>query len=343
MALKISNETKVGALTAIAITLLILGFNFLKGRNFSSKKFFYAKFKSVEGLLVSNPVTINGFQIGTVSNIQESDQDLQNIIVELKIVKDVRIPNTAFATIKTSPLGASAIEINLDTLNNSTSYLKSGDTLRTTSTMGLLGSLTNKLDPVLKQVKGTVGVLDSILVSVNSTLDPRTKENLQGAIANINMATMSAVASINSLQKLLNTQTGALAKTLDNVAVFTRSLADNKGKVDNIMANVEKTTDNLSKMELDKTVHQLNDAISGLKITIDKVNSTNGSIGSLINDKKIYNNLTSTVNSLNLLLQDLRLHPKRYVNISVFGKKDKTTPLMKPMVEDSTTQEQTLH
>src|ERR1700712_3133887 len=104
MAFKVTNETKIGALAAVSITLLILGFNFLKGKSYSSKTFLYAKFKSVDGLLVSNAVTIKGFQVGTVNEITEADQNLDYILVQIKITKDIKIPYTSLATVVSSPL-----------------------------------------------------------------------------------------------------------------------------------------------------------------------------------------------------------------------------------------------
>ena len=344
MALKVSNETKVGALSAVAITLLILGFNFLKGRTYTGKTFLFAKFKTIDGLLPSNAVTINGFQVGTIVDINETDADLSHILVQVKLVKDIRIPNTAMATIKSNPLGSTTMEIKFDTSQAVTSFLKTGDTLRAGVAGSIMSTITNafdqKLQPTIDKVKATLQSLDEVLLNLNSVLDPNTKGNLQSVIANANKATVSIVQSTASLEQLLNTKTGNMAKSLENVAVFSKTLADSKDEVTGIMQNVQKTTETLAKMELDKTIRSMNEAIGGLKSTIEKVNSKDGTLGSLINDKRMYNNLTSTVNSMNLLLQDLRLNPKRYVNVSVFGKKDKGTPLMKPMDEDSLTQEQ---
>ncbi len=342
MAFKVSNETKIGALAAVSITLLILGFNFLKGKSYSSKTFLYAKFKSIDGLLVSNAVTINGFQVGTVNEISESDPNMNYILVQIKITKDIKIPSTSLATVKSSPLGAPTLDIKLDTLIREPRYFETGDTIRTFVSPGLLDGLTSKLDPITDSVKITMSKLNAVLESLNSVLDPNTKGNMQSVIANTNAATANLVKSTASLNELLNTQTGALAKSLDNVNVFSKALADKHEAIGGIIDNLQKTTDNLSKMEVDKTVRKLNDAVTSLQSTLAKVNSTDGTLGALINDKKMYNNLISSTNSLNILLQDFRLHPKRYVNISVFGRKNSSEPLMKPLVEDSVTQEQKL-
>ena len=133
------------------------------------------------------------------------------------------------------------------------------------------------------------------------------------------------------MNTLLNTQTGALAKTLENVSSFTGTLKDNNEKVTQTMSHVEEATGKLAKLDLESTLTNLNGTITDLKTTIGKVNSDKGSIGLLLNDTKLYNNLTATSNKLNLLLDDVRVHPKRYINISVFGKKDKDGPLMTPL------------
>ena len=148
---------------------------------------------------------------------------------------------------------------------------------------------------------------------------------------NLNKTTGSLAISSASLQSILNTQTGALAKTLDNVSSFTGALKNNNEKLTQTMSNVEAATNKFAKLDVEKTLTTLNGTINELKSTISKVNSDRGSLGLLMNDTKLYNNLNATSNKINLLLDDVRLHPKRYVNISVFGKKDKSEVLMVPL------------
>jgi phospholipid/cholesterol/gamma-HCH transport system substrate-binding protein len=133
------------------------------------------------------------------------------------------------------------------------------------------------------------------------------------------------------LDILLNTQTGALAKTLNNLNSFTGNLANNNDKINSLVGNLDKTATNLSKLDLEKTLTTLNTTIGDLKSTIGKLNSTTGTAGLLLNDTKLYNNLTATANKLNLLIDDLKTNPKRYVNISVFGKKNKNAGLTVPL------------
>lgn len=331
--MKISNETKVGALTAIAITLLILGFNFLKGKTIlKTGNYVYAKYTDTKGIMISNPVYINGFQVGAVFDIENSDQNLSSIIVSIKLKGKYNIPINSVATIKENPLGSASIAI---ALGDGKEYLKTGDTILTASHAGLLGDVINKLGPVGDQIKTTVHSLDSVLKNINTIFDPGTKNNLQQVIANINKTTASLVISSASIQAMLNAQSGAITQSMNHVASFTKNLSDNNEKVTRMLTNVEQTTANLSKADINGTLEKLKTAIANLNSILVKAGSQDGSLGKLLNDKTLYNNLTNTVRSANILMDDLRLHPKRYVNISVFGKKDKSGPLLAPL-NDST-------
>ncbi len=330
--MKISNETKVGALTAIAIVLMILGFNFLKGRTmFKTGNFIYAEYPDAKGLMVSNPVYINGFTVGSVYEIENTDANLKTIHVAIKLKGNYNIPTNSVASIASNPLGTPSIEIKL---GNSTSFLKSGDKINTVNDAGLLGELTNKIGPVADQLRVTTHTLDSVLRNINSVFDVTAKNNLQSVIANMNRTTASLMNSSVSLQAMLNAQSGSIAKSMDNLNSFTKNLSDNNEKITGTLNNLEKTTGNLSKADIEGSVNKLKAAIDKVNGLIEKASSKDGSLGLLMTDKTFYNNLTNTVRSANILLDDLRTHPKRYVNISVFGKKDKSGPLTAPL--DST-------
>jgi len=324
----ISNETKVGSLTAISIVLLILGFNFLKGRNLTVKTMhFYAVFENIEGLTSSNAVVINGKQVGTVYST-DGGEDMRKITVALTLNQSIKIPDNSIAVITPSVLGITSIEIKL---GNSKVYKKEGDTLTSIASKGMLADAFQKIDPVLIEVSSMIRALDSVLVTVNGVFDINTKNNIKSVMANLNNTTASLAISSASLQSILNTESGALAKTLNNVSEITGTLKNSDKKIDQTLTNLETTTSKLSKLDLEKTLTTINVTISELKNTIEKVNSDKGSIGLLINDPKLYNNLSATSNKLNLLLDDVRVHPKRYINVSVFGKKDKNTPLTTPL------------
>lgn len=326
--MKISNETKIGALTAIAIVLLILGFNFLKGKSFFGKTHtLYAKYTNVQGLATSNPVMINGLQVGTVYSIT-TDKNMKEILVNMTMTKDVNIPVNSVAIIKPSLLQTVSIDIKL---GNATTYIPKNGTIATEATAGIFNDVLSKIDPVLYQVTKAVSSIDSVLMSVNRILDPSSKNNIHATLENLNKTTANLIGVSASLSVLLNTQTGALAGTLNNLNSFTSNLDKNNSKITNLVGNLDKTATNLSQLDLQKTLTTLNGTIGDLKSTIGKLNSTSGTAGLLLNDTKLYNNLTATANKINLLIDDLKTNPKRYVNISVFGKKNTAPGLTVPL------------
>ncbi len=331
--MKISNETKIGALTIIAVALLILGFNFLKGKSlFKSGNYLYAKYADLKGLAPSNSVYINGFEIGNVSEVESANKTVTEIVVTIKLKENFDIPNNSVATINSNPLGSPSIEINL---GDSRDYYKNDDTIRTTNNPGLLGTLTDKLSPVADQVTLTLHSLDSLLRNFNSVLDPNTRGNLQSVIGNLNSATASLVTSAGYLNKLLNTQTGSLSGVITNLDSFTANLAGSNATLTRTLNHVDTLTGNLARVDLDSVMLQVKSATSKLDSAMTALNSTNGSVGALLYDRGIYNNLNSTIVSLHTLTDDLRVHPRRYVNISVFGKKDKGNYITKPMNEQT--------
>ena len=326
--MKISNETKIGSLTAVAIVLLILGFNFLKGKNLTTKTMrFYAVFGNIQGLASSSAVMINGKQVGTIYST-EGGEDMRRLVVTLTMTQAVKIPDNSIAVITPSLLGTTTLEIKLGSSNT---YKNNGDTLATMASSGMFDEALQKVDPVLSQVKTAVKSLDSVLLTVNSIFDPNTKNNIRVIMENLNKTTATLALSSASLQSLLDTQTGALAKTLDNVSSFTGTLKNNNSKIDQTLTNLESTTAKFSKLDVEKTLSALDVTINELKNTIGKVNSEKGSLGLLMNDTRLYNNLNATSNKLNLLLDDVRVNPKRYVNLSIFGRRHKSEPLLVPL------------
>ncbi len=330
--MKFNNETKVGLLAVMAIGLLILGFNFLKGKSvFKTGNYLFAKYSNTKEITVSNAVFINGFKVGAVYDIDNVDADVKDILVTIKLNDKYRIPKNSIATIKESALSSPTIEIILG--DDRQNFLATGDTIHTSNAEGLFSSLSSKIAPVGDQLKETLHSLDSVLKNANSLLDARAKTDIQQSIANVNKATASLLVSSAQIQALLNAQTGALGQTLNNVNSFTKNLADNNQKINRMMSNVEKTTENFAKTDIDGTVASLKNAVEKLNGILEAVNAKDGTIGLLLNDKVLYNNLTNTVRSANILIDDLKVHPKRYVNVSVFGKKDRSTPLKAPLNE----------
>ena len=170
---------------------------------------------------------------------------------------------------------------------------------------------------------------------VTGVFDPSTKNNIKGIISNLNTTTASFALTSASLQQLMNAQNGALAHSLDNVNAFTANLNSNNEKLNDILSNAQTASAKFASIDLKQTLDTLNAAVDNFKKGSEKINSKDGSLGLLLNDKALYNNLESTTNKINILLDDIRVHPKRYVNISFFGKKDKGNYITAPLIDDT--------
>ena len=324
--MKISNETKVGILTITGLTILVLGFNFLKGKDlFTKSKKIYAVFTDLGSLEKSNEVKINGLPIGAVYDKKEKDKLVTSIIVTISLSRDVSIPDNSVAYIGSSLVGASFIVIEK---GNSTTYLKPGDTLNTRPEAGMLGEVKAQLNPTLTKVRDVLDTLKNTLSGVNGLFTDDTKGNIRQILANLNLAS-------NSLSGLMNNQTGALAKTLNNAESITAELKKNTDNISSTISNAKTASEKLAGLELKPTIDSLNAMINQLKSVTSKISSKDGTLGALINDRAIYDKLKDAILSAEILMDDLRAHPKRYVNISVFGKKDKGGALTSPSIKDS--------
>jgi len=324
--MKISNETKVGILTITGLTILILGFNFLKGKDlFKKSKKIYAVFKDLGSLSKSNEVKINGYVIGSVYNLAAKDKDMSGIVATINLSQEVNIPKDSKAMISSPLVGASYIVIQKGT---SSEFLSSGDTLMTVVDVGILDDVKAQLTPTLTKVRTTLDSLNTVFSGVNSLLNSEAKLNIQQTMANLNRAS-------SALNGMLDNQTGALAKTLNNAEAITGKLLTNTDDISATIKNAKLTTEKLAALELKPTIDSLNAMISSMKGAVAKISSKEGTLGALINDKTLYNKLTDAILSAEILMDDLRTNPKRYVNISVFGRKDKNGPITSPAIKDS--------
>lgn len=315
----ISNETKVGALTAVSITLLILGFNFLKGKNvFKKKATMYVTFQKVEGLNIGDAIKVNGLRVGAVEAMDEQDADLTKIVVGFHLTRVINIPKDSYGKIEATPLGSTAINI---AMGASKQYLQDGDTLAGIESIGLVQNIKETLQPTLENINKTLASLDVALNNVGETFNADSRKNIGRILAELATTT-------NRLSGMLEPEKGSLASTMDNVKGFTGNLKKNNDSITALVNNLTKVSRDLADADISKTVQSLESTISTLNGVLADIKGGKGSLGKLASDDQLYKNLNSTANSLNILLQDLRMHPKRYVQISVFGKKEKDGPLM---------------
>lgn len=313
--MKISNETKVGALVAIAIVLLIIGFNILKGNSLlSSSKTIYAVYHDVDGLEVANPVKVNGLKVGSVSSLSVMDKNVGAILAKLTITADIDIPQNSVASIVgTNLLGSKDIVI---TFGNARVYLQDEDTIQTAPGSSLTSSLMNDIKPLSGKVQNTLTSLDTLLSDLHSTLNNDTRKNLRSSISAFNVTMHNFSSTSANLDKLVQ-----------KLNAFTENLNNQKDTINNILSNTQKITSSLADADIASIVNELNNTVKDLDTVLSKINNGEGSLGELINDKALYNNLQSTTHNLNLLMEDLRLNPQRYVHFSIFGRKNKPQSL----------------
>lgn len=324
--MKINNETKVGLLSILALALLLLGFNFLKGKDlFNSSTKIHAMFDKLGPLEKSNLVKINGVSIGTVYDIEPTDKDISRVDVTISLSRKINIPTNSVAYISPGLVGSSTIIIEK---GDAKEFLSNGDTLSTRIDNGIFGDLSSQVSPTLVKIRSSLDSLNAVFTNINRLFDAGAKTNLQQTIANLNMAS-------NNLNKLMDLQHGPLSNTLGNVNAITENFKKNNDSITAILSNTKKFTQRLSALELEQTMDTLQVAISRMKAAISKISSPDGTLGALINDRGLYNKIHDVVLSAEILLDDLRAHPKRYVNFSVFGKKDKGGALNSPSVKDT--------
>lgn len=313
--MKIANETKIGVLTVIAVALLIMGFNLLKGNAlFSRSTTLYAVYDNVSGLAPANPVEVNGLKIGSVNSLTVVNGNVDQIRVKLTIQPGVDIPQNSVARIVSADLlGSKAIVIDF---GNATEYLQDDDTIQSAPGTSLTSNLMSDLKPLSGKIQNTLVSLDTVLNDFHSSLNNQTRNNLQSSIAELNM-TMKNLSGVSA-------QLDHLVKNLNK---FTTNLTASNDTITQILGNTRKITGDIAASDLKGTIEQMRHTVGALGEVISKIDSSRGSLGMLLNDQQLYDNLAASTKDLDLLMKDLRANPHRYVHFSVFGRKNKTEPI----------------
>ncbi|MGB5170632.1 MlaD family protein [Eudoraea sp.] len=309
MRLKLSREIKTGIIVVGGILLFILGFSFLKSTPlFNNSKTFYAIYDHVGGLQPGTQVSINGLNVGNVNNIAFKGNS-GVLVVTFSVDSSFEFSRNSLAELyDTGIIGGKGIQI-LPVFDGAPLAV-SGDTLTSGIKPGITDLVQKKLAPLQTKIEGAVSNADSLFINVNDILDEETKENLRVSIQGLRI-------TVNSFEK--------------SAALFNEILESNKGKLDSSITNINTITSNFSNLSdslaqagLAGTVRSLKATMENMQQLLAKIEQGEGSIGKLVNNDELYNNLTDASKELDLLLQDMRLNPKRYVNVSVFGKKQKS-------------------
>ena len=284
--------------------MFIIGFSYLKGNHvFISDRTFYAIYDDVEGISKGTPVTISGFNVGSIQNI-EFFNDSEKLLVKFRVENKINFSKNSIAQIyETGLIGGKALAV----ITKPGIVAKSGDTLSSAIAPGLTELVNDKLSPLQEKIESTFVSADSLLIAINNILDNQTQSNIKNTFED-------------------------LSETVENVkfstSKFENLLEENENKISNIINRIDITSSNLSNFsnsfaDLEKTIENFSKTSDNLNLILSEISSGNGTFNKLIFDDSIVNSLNSASENINLLLEDIRLNPKRYVHYSLFGKKNK--------------------
>ena len=299
--MKLTKEIKIALVAIVGILVMYFGINFLKGMNlFSTNNAYYMTFDDIQGLGASTPIYADGYKVGTVDGLEYDYKENGPIKVKVDINKDLRIPQGSKAEIVKDLMGN--LQVNLLLANNPRERVEPGGVIPGAVNGGMMDKAAN-LIPVVEKM---LPKLDSILTSVNALLaDPA----LAASLHNVETITSNLTVStreLNTLMAGLNKQVPGMIR-----------------KANGVLDNTNRLTANLASLDVQGTLNKVNQTLESAHQFTEKLNSNQGSLGLLMNDTKLYDNLTSTMSHADSLVIDLKAHPKRYVHFSVFGRKDK--------------------
>ena len=299
----------IGLTVVVSICILYWGIEYLKGINLlKPANFYYAKFEKVNGLTVASPVTVNGFKVGQVREITY-DYDTNQISVELSFEKGLKIPDGSTITFSNELLGAAALQLNLGA---SKTYMEVGSVIPTQMQGGLMDKVGNDMMPALVSILPKV---DSIVGSVNQIL---ANPAIAASVTRCDAITRELAASSAQLTELMASLNKAIPGMVHNANGVLANANALTGDLRTTTGNLNTITGNLKELPLDTTLNRINATLANVQRLTTNLNNENSSLGMLLNDKKLYQNATSTVASLDSLLQDVKKHPKKYVTIKVF-------------------------
>ena len=300
----ISKETKVGVLAAFAITVLIIGYNFLKGENvFTSTKEYFGKYEKIEGLFASNPVLINGYKVGSVSSVSMDNKTLE-LTVGIRLPGDIKIPNNSVMKIVNNDMiGSKAVEI---IFGDSKDMAKDGAFLEASQDQGIAQAVSDVLTPLTQRVNSVLGNIDTAVAGADLTT----------TLKDASLALKAFKETADKLNSLLDGKDAQIEAILTNVQVTTKSLTGLTPKIDGIIADIDKSTSDLSEVEFKLLATKIQSLAGELEKTTGAINNSEGSLGLLVNDKKMYNDLDATILKLKSLIEDIEKYPKRYYSLT---------------------------
>ncbi len=326
--MKISKEFKIGVVILIAIGGLIWGINFLKGYDIFSKKFeLYAVYPKIDGLIEANPLMVNGYKIGQVNKISLIKKNgYYQVLVKFLLSEDVKIPkNSTARAVSSDLLGTKAVEI---LYSGETEFVSSGDTLQALTEEGLKESVSKIVAPLQKKANELLSSIDSVMTIVKVVLNNQTRENLSKSFESIKLAIKSLEQTCYKLDDLVATEKAKISSILTKLNTIASMLEKNTGRIDNILGNLSTLSDSLAKAQIKEAISDADKTLKEFNVLLAKINDGQGTIGKLVKNDSLYNNLNKASDDLDKLMKDLRINPERYIHFSVFGRKDRNKPKM---------------
>lgn len=331
--MKISKEFKLGLLFVVTLGLLGWGVSFLKGKNiFSNNREFYGVYTQIEGLLVANPVTVNGMEVGQVTDIGFTGDNTGRIIITMEVQNDFNIPENTVARIYSSDImGSKAVALNL---GNSSSQATSGDTLRASVEGGIKEAVNQQVAPIKRKAENLLLSIDTVVTVIQEVFNERTRQGLENSFASIEQSLAYLKSTTYNIDTLVTSERDRLAMIVGNLEAITRNIDAKEGEINNVINNLSIVSDSIANADISTTLKKANQSIDQITAITQKLNEGQGSAGKLLNNDSLYNNLEAATNELNMLLLDIKLHPKRYVHFSVFGRGNKRNKYTPPNEEE---------
>lgn len=320
--MKISKEATIGLLVVAAITVFIWGINFLKGNSiFSTDKIFYAQYQRVDGLKKSSPITLRGLKIGQIKSIEFSESNINNLIVSFSVSNGVQFPKNSTAHIISSDImGTKEIQI---LPGNDKNKLQSGDTIKGSIEGDLKEQVSMQMLPLKTKAERLMSSVDSVLTVIQYVFNADARDNISQSLSSIRSTINKLERTSGNLDTLVSGQRSHMENIMSNVESITGNLDSNSENINNILTNFSNISDSLKQAEIASTVNNANAALAQVNKLFEQINSGQGSMGALLKNDSLYYHIESASKHLDELLVDFKAHPKRYVQISVFGKKDK--------------------
>ncbi len=307
MNLKLTKEIKAALFVLLGVFLFLIGFNFLNGTSlFKSEKNLYAIYDQVEGLQSGTTVTVNGLSVGKVSSIDFLPNS-NRILVKFTVRNDLNFSKNSIAEIyESSLIGGKSIAI-IPVLDRNR-MLVSGDTLVSRTKPGLTDVVGSEIAPLQKKLEQILINVDTLVSSLNTVLDDKAQQGLNKALSEVSVTVSNLNSISNSLSKILVSQESNINQTINNFSEAS--------------ANINQISDSLSKTDLKALVSEIENTATTLNSIFKSIDSGEGTLGKLMKDDGLYNNLEASTKEVKLLIKDLKEHPKRYVHFSLFGKKE---------------------